>query len=142
MSVRARYCESLSPALRAYYRASVVPGALFLALTGLHEWLARQPGLVAMPLRFAVALAPAAAMAWLFSCYLRFLRDCDELERGIELKALAWAAGISLQGWMALLFLLDAGLLDWPQKRLVAGLALLLLASYALVRGGLHRRYA
>lgn len=140
MSALARYCQHLSPALRAYYRASALPSLLFLALTGLHEWLSRQPDL-ARWLRFAGALAPAAAMAWLFACYLRFLRDCDELERGIELKALAWAAGISLQGLMALLFLIDAGLLDWPQKRLMAVLTVLLLASYALVRGGLHRRY-
>ena len=141
MNAPARYWHGLSPALRAYYRASVVPGTVFLGLSGLHEWLTRQTG-AAVLVRFVVALAPAAAMAWLFTCYLRFLRDCDELERGIELKALAWAAGISLQGWMALLFLLDAGLLDWPQKRLVAAVALLLLVSYAVVRGGLHRRYA
>lgn len=141
MNPLARYWQSLSPALRDYYRASVVPCLLLLALTGLHEWLSRQPE-AARALRFAAALAPAAVMAWLFGCYLRFLRDCDELERGIELKALAWAAGITLQGLMALVFLLDAGLLAWPQKRLVAAVTLLLLASYALVRGGLHRRYA
>ena len=43
---------------------------------------------------------------------------------------------------MTVLFLLDAGLLAWPEKRLAAAMGLLLLASYALVRGGLHRRYA
>ena len=59
-----------------------------------------------------------------------------------QLKALAWAAGITLQGLMTVLFLLDAGLLAWPEKRLAAAMGLLLLASYALVRGGLHRRYA
>ena len=141
MSVLARYWHGLSPALRDYYRASVLPSLLFLALAFAHEWLARQPA-AAPALRLAAALAPAVAMAWLFTCYLRFLRDCDELERGIELKALAWAAGISTQGLLALLFLLDAGLLAWPQKRLVAAVTLLLLASYMLARSGLHRRYA
>lgn len=141
MSVLARYWHGLSPALRDYYRASVLPSLLFLALAFAHEWLARQPA-AAPALRLAAALAPAAAMTWLFACYLRFLRDCDELERGIELKALAWAAGISTQGLLALLFLLDAGLLAWPQKRLVAAVTLLLLASYMLARSGLHRRYA
>lgn len=141
MSVLARYWQGLSPALRDYYRASVLPSLLFLALAFAHEWLARQPA-AAPALRLAAALAPAVAMAWLFTCYLRFLRDCDELERGIELKALAWAAGITLQGLMTVLFLLDAGLLAWPEKRLAAAMGLLLLASYALVRSGLHRRYA
>jgi hypothetical protein len=141
VTLLARYCQSLSPALRDYYRASLAPCLLFLALAVAHEWLSRQPE-AAPALRLAAALAPAVAMAWLFACYLRFLRDCDELERGIELKALAWAAGITLQGLMTVLFLLDAGLLAWPQKRLAAAMGLLLLASYALVRGGLHRRYA
>ena len=63
-----------------------------------------------MPLRLAIALAPVLAMAWMFAAYLRFLRDCDELERRIELGALAWAAGIVLHAAMAALFLLDAGL--------------------------------
>lgn len=141
MSMLARYWHGLSPALQAYYRASTVPSLLFLALASVHEWLSRQPD-VPGPLRLAAAVAPAAAMAWLFACYLRFLRDCDELERGIELKALAWAAGITLQGLMTLVFLLDADLLAWPPKRLVAVVTLVLLGSYALVRGGLHRRYA
>ena len=141
MNLLRRYWQGLSPALRRYYRASLWPSLTFVVLAVLHEWAARA-AVLPTAARIGIALAPALCMGWMFACYLRFLRDCDELERGIELKALAWAAGISLQGWMALLFLLDAGLLDWPQKRLVAGLALLLLASYALVRGGLHRRYA
>jgi len=80
-------------------------------------------------------------LAWLFSAYLRFLRDCDELERRVELDALAWAAGITLHGVLACLFLLDAQVLAWPAPRAVALLGLLLLGSYALVRALLHRRY-
>jgi hypothetical protein len=100
----------------------------------------RQTGLV-LPLRIALALAPALCMAWMFSVYLRFLRDCDELERRIELDALAWAAGIGLLASMAALLLLDAGLVAWPAKRVVAVIALLLVCGYALARGRLHRRY-
>ena len=136
-----RYWHGLSPALRRYYRASLWPSLLFIGLTLLHEWAARRSGL-ALPLRIGFALAPALCLAWMFGFYLRFLRDCDELERGIELKALAWAAGITLQGLMTLVFLLDAGMLAWPPKRLVAVITLILLGSYALVRSGLHRRYA
>ena len=40
-----RYWQSLSPALRRYYRASLWPSTAFIALTVLHEWVARQPGL-------------------------------------------------------------------------------------------------
>ena len=137
----ARYCQSLSPALRRYYRASLWPSLLFLGLAALHEWAAHQPGL-AVPLRLAIALAPVLAMAWMFAAYLRFLRDCDELERRIELGALAWSAGITLQGSMGAMLMLDAGLADWSGRHVAASLGLLLVVSYALVRGWLHRRYA
>lgn len=140
-SVLARYCQSLSPALRRYYRASLWPSLLFLALTALHEWAAHQAGL-APSLRIAIALAPVLGMAWMFAAYLRFLRDCDELERRIELGALAWAAGIVLHATIAALFLLDAGLVAWSGRHVAACLGLLLVTSYALIRGWLHRRYA
>lgn len=135
-----RYRHSLSPALRRYYRASLWPSLLFIALAMLHEWATHQPGVVP-PLRIGFALAPVLCMAWMFACYLRFLRDCDELERRIELDALAWAAGIGLLAAMAALYLLDAGVVAWPAKLVAATLGLLLLCGYALARALLHRRY-
>ena len=137
----ARYCQSLSPALRRYYRASLWPSLLFLGLAALHEWATHQAGLV-LPLRIAIALAPVLAMAWMFAAYLRFLRDCDELERRIELGALAWAAGITLQAAMAAMLLLDAGVAGWSGRHVAAWLCLVLAIAYVLVRGWLHRRYA
>ena len=136
-----RYWQSLSPALQRYYRGSVWPSLAFVALAALHEWAARQPGL-ATSLRIAVALAPVLAMAWMFAAYLRFLRDCDELERRIELGALAWAAGITLQAAMAAMLLLDAGVAGWSGRHVAAWLCLVLAIAYVLVRGWLHRRYA
>ena len=136
-----RYWQSLSPALRHYYRASLWPSLLFIALVALHEWASQQPA-PAMPLRLAFALAPVLAMTWMFAAYLRFLRDCDELERRIELGALAWAAGITLQASMGAMLLLDADLVEWSGRHVAAWLCLLLIISYALIRGWLHRRYA
>ena len=136
-----RYCQSLSPALRRYYRASVWSCLCFLALAFLHEWSTRQAGLY-VPLRVVLALAPVLAMTWMFSQYLRFLRDCDELERRIELGALAWAAGVVMLGAMAFLFLLDAGLLAWSSQEIAAALCVLPAGTYAVVRGWLHRRFA
>ena len=136
-----RYWQSLSPALRRYYRASLWPSLLFIALVALHEWASQQPA-PAMPLRLAFALAPVLAMTWMFAAYLRFLRDCDELERRIELGALAWAAGITLQASMGAMLLLDADLVEWSGRHVAAWLCLLLIISYALIRGWLHRRYA
>ena len=136
-----RYWHGLSPALRRYYRASLWPSLLFIALVVLHEWAARQSG-IALPLRIGFALAPVPAMAWMFACYLRFLRDCDELERRIELGALAWAAGISMLASMAAILLLDAEVVTWSAQHVATWLCLLLVGGYALVRSWLHRRYA
>ena len=136
-----RRWQGLSPALRRYHRASALPCVVFVALAVLHEGVSGQPG-VAPWLRVVVALAPVACLAWLFALYLRFLRDCDELERRIELGALAWAAGIVLHACMACMLLLDAGVASWQAKDVAAGAALLTIASYALVRHRLHRRYA
>jgi hypothetical protein len=135
------YCQSLSPALRRYYRISALPCLLFVVAVFAHEWITRQVG-VAIALRYAFALLPALLMAWMFALYLRFLRDCDELERRIESGALAWAAGITMLSLMTGLFLLDAGLLEVPAKLAIAALAFVLFGSYALVRAVLHRRYA
>ena len=138
--IATRHWQSLSPALRRYYRASVWPGLAFLAMTVLHEWASRTGQ--STLLRTLFALGPVLAMAWMFAAYLRFRRDCDELERRIELGALAWAAGITLQAAMAAMLLLDAGVVAWSGRHVAAWLCLLLVISYALVRGWLHRRYA
>lgn len=139
-SLAMRYWRSLSPALRRYYRASLVPSLAFFALLQAHEWAAGQARLAA-PVRAAFALGPVVALAWLFVAYLRFLRDCDELERRIELHALAWAGGIALQGTMACVLLLDAGVIAWSALHTAAAFGLLLVGSYGLIRAWLHRRY-
>ena len=136
-----RYWQNLSPALQRYYRASAWPSLAFIALAVLHEWTARKTGL-ATGVRMVVALAPVVMMARLFVHYLRFLRDCDELERRIELGALAWAAGISMLASMAAILLLDAELVTWSAQHVATWLCLLLVGGYALVRSWLHRRYA
>ena len=135
-----RYWQSLSPALRRYYCASVLPGLLFIATAALHEWASRQHD-IAMPLRMALALAPVAGLGWMFVCYLRFLRECDELERRIETDALAWAAGVGIIGAFAVLFMLDARLVAWSGAHVATLIMLFIAITYALVRGLLHRRY-
>ena len=135
-----RYWHGLSPALRRYYRASLWPSLLFIAFVLLLRWPAR-PTRFPFPLLFRSPLAPMPAMAWMFACYLRFLRDCDELERRIELGAVAWAAGIGLLAAMAAMLLLDAGVAAWSARHVAATLGLLIVCSYALVRALLHRRY-
>ena len=141
MNLLHRYWQGLSPALRRYYRASLWPSLTFVVLAVLHEWAARA-AVLPTAARIGIALAPALCMGWMFACYLRFLRDCDELDRRIELGALAWAAGITLQAAMAAMLLLDAGVAGWSGRHVAAWLCLVLAIAYVLVRGWLHRRYA
>lgn len=133
--------QDLSPALRRYYRLSVSPSVLFLALVYAHARISAlaDTGLL---LRTACALGPVLALAWMFALYLKFLHECDELERRIELGALAWSSGIAVQAVLALLLLLDARVIDWRASHAVAMLGLVLVGSYAVVRAWLHRRYA
>lgn len=139
-AVLARYWHGLSPALRRYYRASLWPSLLLLGMAILHEWATRQPGM-APAWRIAFALGPVLCVGGVFAAYLRFLRDCDELERRIELDALAWAAGLGFVGVWAAIFLLDAGVVAWPAKQVAGLLGLLLVGGYVLVRAQLHRKY-
>ena len=141
MGIAIRYWESLSPALQRYYRAGILPSLAFLCLATVHEAVSRQAG-IATHWRVVFALAPVLALAWMFAIYLRFLHECDELEKRIELDALAWAAGITLHAAMTALLLLDAHVVDWPAKEVAGGLGLVLVSSYALIRGWLHRKFA
>ena len=136
-----RHWEGLSPALQRYYRAAIFPSLVFICLASVHDVTSREWDL-AMPWRIGFALAPVLALAWMFAIYLRFLRECDELERRIELGALAWAAGVALHAAMTALYLLDARVVDWHAKDVAAGIGLIVLCSYALIRSWLHRRYA
>ncbi len=136
-----RYWDGLSPALQRYYRAATLPSLVFICLVVVHEFVSRHTEL-AMPWRIGLALAPTLALAWGFASYLRFLRECDELERRIELGALAWAAGISLHVAVTAVFLLDARIVDWPAQKVASVIGLTLVCSYAFIRSWLHRRYA
>ncbi len=131
---------NMSPALRRYYRNSLLPCVAVLGLAVLQPWLQMlaAPG---TPLRAAFALLPMPGLLWLFAVYLRFLRECDELERRIELHALVWAAAAAVHVGLALVFLLDADTVAWSGKHVAAAISLTLLLTYALVRLGLHRKY-
>lgn len=44
-------------------------------------------------LAWCVAAIPSLGSVWMFRAFTRYLRRIDELERQIQLQALAWAAG-------------------------------------------------
>jgi hypothetical protein len=134
-----RLLPEMSPALKRYYWRSVLPSLAFVLLTA-----ARIPFLQATPAgpwRIALGLLPLIAWFWMLYEYIRFLRECDELERRIELGALVTAMGVSVSVAMALLFVLDVQPVVLDAQQIVALTAVVPIAVFAIARHVLHRRY-
>jgi hypothetical protein len=129
----------LSPALRRYYRRSALPLASWILLVaGRKPLLALADDIAG---KAALALLPLLGMAWICWEYMRFLRECDELERRIEQLAMAWSVGASLLGATAVLLLHDADAVQWSGTQVCGGMLLLQCSTYAVVRWWLHWRY-
>ena len=130
----------MSPALRRYYRRSVLPSLAFALLV-----LVRTPLLAAAPddapWLVVLGLLPLAGWLWLLREYVRFLRECDELERRIELDALVVGTGAGATAAMALLLLLDVRALHIGAEQVAGVAALVPITVFALARHVLHRRY-
>lgn len=129
-----------SPALKRYYRRSILPCLSFIALMLLQQGLLDRPP-ESLLLRSAIALMPLLGFGWMLREHVRFLREADELERRIELNSLMMAAAISLVVGFALLFLLDAEVITLRSVQVAAWLVLLPNFSYLLIRHVLHRHY-
>lgn len=135
-----RLLPEMSPALKRYYWRSVLPSLAFVLLTAVRiPFLQDLPD--AGPWRIALGLLPLVAWFWMLYEYIRFLRECDELERRIELGALVTAMGVSVSVAMALLFVLDVQPIALDAQQIVALTAMVPLAVFAIARHVLHRRY-
>ena len=129
----------LSPALKRYYRRSALPlGGWVLLVAGREPLLALADGVAG---KVSLALLPLLGLAWICWEYMRFLRECDELERRIEQLAMAWSVATSLLGATAVLLLHDAVAVRWSGTQVCAYLLMLQCSTYILVRWWLHWRY-
>lgn len=128
----------MSPALRRYYRRSLWP-LLCAPLLGFMHGRLGQDG----PLwqRWAALLFGLALLLWLTLVYLRFLRECDELERKIELHALVAGACGCLLLLAGVQMLLGLGLATLTAGEAMLATALALLLPWLLLRAWLHRHY-
>lgn len=129
----------MSPALRRYYRRSALPLAAWVLLVAMHRpLLALSDGVAG---KIALALLPLLGMVWICWEYMRFLRECDELERRIEQLAMAWSVATSLLASTTVLLLHDADAVRWSGVQVCGGLLLLQCTTYLAVRWWLHWRY-
>jgi hypothetical protein len=87
---------------------AVAMGIGYPALVLLSVWFLRShPGSV---WRYAVAVAPMAPVLWLAFAAVRFLHQADELERRIQLEAIAFSFVVTAVGTLSYAFLQSAGL--------------------------------
>ncbi len=112
------YLRRFFPAILAY----VV--VLFAAMYALRQ-------VEALPLRALIALAPMLPIVLVARAIVLFVRDSDELERRVELEALALAALLLSTGSFALGLLVLADVLPIP-----GGIALIwVMPSYLFLYG-------
>jgi hypothetical protein len=103
--------------LKRYYIRSIIPMLAYIALIIGSHYLAEQ---VVLPwLKAALALSPLLALAWIFYYYFNYLAECDELERKIEMDAIAISAMSGVLCGMALLFLSDHALLQLSERSII-----------------------
>jgi hypothetical protein len=137
--------NSVPTADRAPKARSSLTGSILVPVLFVAAYLAARVGIDALPQRsagaLAVALLPVPAFAWLIYAVVRGIRSLDELERRIQLEALAFAFPVSL------LIVFTAGLLhlagfrgegDWDPPRLLP----LVLMPYFIGIVLARRRYA
>ena len=83
-------CDTSTPALRRRYLREFLPAmALYVVALLLSVWLLKRSDHVA--LRALVALLPVPPAAAAVRAMMRYIRDADELQRRIEVEALAIA---------------------------------------------------
>lgn len=118
-----------TPAARRYLREFLPAMAVYVMVLLGSVWALRH---VDAPVgRILLALAPVLPVVFAARALLRFVRDCDELQRRILLEAFALAALVLTLGSFSLGLLVSAGAL-----RIRADLALIMvLPAYAGLYG-------
>ena len=124
--------------LKRYYIKSIIPFVIYLIL------LFSSASLVALSsskmLQAAIALSPLLPIAVIFYYYFLYLAECDELERKIEMDAMAISAMLGLLTGMALLFLLEFKILMLTPSSLLLIMVCAITAGYAFTRWlGMYR---
>ena len=118
--------------LKRYYIRSIIPAMVYTATIIASHPLAE---LTDAPwLKAVLALSPLLPIAWIFFYYFRYLAECDELERKIEMDAIAVSAMSGVLCGMAMLFLSDHGLLALSERGLITLSVGALCAGYIITR--------
>lgn len=113
---------TMRPVHRQYLKRFVPAMAGYCALIALYGWLVPRTGSVAV--RALLAVLPMLPVLLVMRALALVIRDQDELERQIDLQALAAAAVLTSCGFLSFGLLLSAGALHGVPAELVALLVL------------------
>jgi len=133
-------CESSPSQRRRYLRQTVPAMALYVVAVCLSvSWL-KQVDNVA--LRALIALLPVPPIALLVRAMMRRIREADELQRRIEIEALAIATTCMSLGYLAAGLLQSAKVVDVRASAAMILVFPLICLAYAIAKVVLSRRYA
>ena len=102
--------QAVEESRKVYSTRLLLRGVLWVALYAVSLWLLRESALLTIesrPARIAIALMPVPFFGWWLFTWLKGVMRMDELQRRIELEALAFAFPASLV-LLATIGLMDA----------------------------------
>jgi len=125
--------------LRRYYLKSIFPGLLTLSIFSIGFY---SPQLLVAPwqklLWILLVLIP---FIWTCKIYSQYLIECDEVERKIELDAIAVGSFFTLTYCLALVLAIATQLISPSAKHVLGSVLLSLCTGYALARAYWLWRY-
>jgi hypothetical protein len=134
-------CDTSTPALRRRYLREFMPAmALYVLALFVSIWLLKRVDDIV--LRALVALLPVPPVALAVRAMIRHIRDADELQRRIEVDALAIATACVTLGYLAAGFLQLAKVIDVPSSAAMIWVFPLECMAYGLAKATVARRYA
>ncbi len=134
-------CDTATPALRRRYLREFMPAmALYVVALFASIWLLKRVDHIAV--RALVALLPVPPVALAVRAMMRHIRDADELQRRIEVEALAIATACVTLGYLAAGFLQLARVIDVPSSAAMIWVFPLECLAYGLAKTTVARRYA
>ncbi len=129
MAQQRRYNRDFMPPMVAYVAVMLVWKPLLARIDA--TWL-----------RFAIALLPVVFLVLVIRAMARYVRGCDELQRRMELEAVAISAAVVSALFMALGFLQSAKLIAIPAEVAMLWVFPALCLSYGATKLVIARRYS
>jgi hypothetical protein len=118
--------------LKRYYLKSILPGLLFIGL--MIGTAVLEPSVPSLAIKAGLAVLPMLPLLWIFWLYFRYLGECDELERKIEMDAMAVSSMTGVLSGFSLLLLHDFRVLQLNTGDMLSLLVLFICLAYMVTR--------